>query len=115
MEDGSFWSTGGSSCGLLIHDLLFKGTFLYAEWVDGPVAWVDDAVLGTGCHDSIVDGKAGVFGNVQLPAELSDERETHGPHLEERGVREEGLVLWREAKLPRVCSCLLTHTKKKRI
>ena len=48
-------------------------TFLYAEGVDGPVARVDDAVLGAGRHDSTIHRETGVFGNVQLPAELSDE------------------------------------------
>lgn len=64
-------------------------TFLYAERVDGPVARVDDAVLLAGGHDGAVHGEAGVFGNVQLPAELSDEGQTHRSHLSDRGGRGE--------------------------
>lgn len=69
----------------IIHDVLLEVTFLYAEWVDGPVAGVGDAVLCTSSHDSMVDWKARVFGNVQLPAELSDKWQTHSSHLDKRG------------------------------
>lgn len=60
-------------------------TFLDAERVDGSVAGVDDSVVGAGGHDGVVDWEAGVFGNVQLPAELAHKRQAHGPDLEERG------------------------------
>lgn len=59
-------------------------TFLDAERVDGSVAGVDDSVVGAGGHDGVVDREAGVFGNVQLPAELAHKRQAHGPDLEER-------------------------------
>lgn len=60
-------------------------TFLNAEWVDGPVTWVDDAVFGASSHDSLVHCKAGVFGNVQLPSELADKWQAHSSHLEGGG------------------------------
>lgn len=41
-------------------------------------------MFGAGGHDSAVDWEAGIFGNVQLPAELADKGQPHGPHLEER-------------------------------
>lgn len=41
-------------------------------------------MFGACGHDSVVDREAGVFGDVQLPAELSDKRQAHGSHLEER-------------------------------
>lgn len=69
-------------------DLIRELTFLYAERVDGPVARVDDSVLGTGGHDGAVHREAGVFGNVQLPAELTDKRQPHGPHLQEMSGRD---------------------------
>lgn len=81
--------------GLIIHDLLYKVTFLYAERVDGPVAGVDDAVLCTSSHDSMVDWQASIFGDVQLPAKLPDKWQTHSSHLDMRGVREGGLERWR--------------------
>lgn len=58
-------------------------TFLYAERVDGPVARVYDAVFCACGHDSMVDWEAGVFGDVQLPAELPDKRQAHRSHLDQ--------------------------------
>lgn len=66
-------------------DVTAELTFLDAERVDGSVAGVDDSVVGAGGHDGVVDREAGVFGNVQLPAELAHKRQAHGPDLEERG------------------------------
>lgn len=56
-------------------------TFLDAERVDGSVGRVLDAVFGTGGHDGLINWQAGGFRDVQLPAELSDERQTHGSYL----------------------------------
>lgn len=100
----------------VIYDLLLKVTLLYAEWVDGPVAWVDDAVLRASSHDGMVDWEAGVFGNVQLPAELSDKRQTHRSHLDERGEGGERGRLrgmqrgMKRTGLPCLCFCSHTHT-----
>lgn len=64
--------------------LTLQPTFLDAQRVDGSVAGVDDSVFGAGGHDGVVDREAGVSGNVQLPTELADKRQAHGPHLVEK-------------------------------
>lgn len=56
-------------------------TFFDAERVDGSVARVLDAVFSTGGHDGLIHWQAGVFRDVQLPAELSHEGQTHGSYL----------------------------------
>lgn len=78
-------------------------TFLDAERVDGSVARVDDAVLGAGRHDRLVDGQAGVFGDVQLPAQLAHKGQAHGSHLAGEG-RGGGGREGREAGLDRVAT-----------
>lgn len=83
----------------VLQSVSLQVTLLDAEGVDGPVARVDDAVLGAGCHDSAIDGQAGVFGNVQLPAELTDEGQTHGSHLD--GVRGRGGIRQRRGRFVR--------------
>lgn len=90
---------------------LLQVTFLYAERVDGPVAWVYDAVLCTCSHDSMVDWKARVFGNVQLPAELSDKWQTHSSHLDERGVERRLSELERHVEnQAATLLCVVLHT-----
>lgn len=57
-------------------------TFLDAQGVDGPVPSVDKAVLGACGHHSLVHRHTGRPGHMQLPAQLPDKGEPHGPHLE---------------------------------
>lgn len=56
-------------------------TFLNAQGVNGPVAGIADAIFGPCGHDSVVDGQTRLFRDVKLPAHLTHERQTHGPHL----------------------------------
>lgn len=61
--------------------MTLKHTFLNAQGVNGPVSSITDAVFGTGGHDGVVDGQTGLFRDMKLPAHLTHERQTHGPHL----------------------------------
>lgn len=65
-------------------------TFLDAQGVDGPVAGIDEAVLGPCGHQGLVHGQAGWPRGVQLPAQLPDEGQPHGPDLGARHSSDPG-------------------------
>lgn len=56
-------------------------TFLDAQGVDGPVPGIHKAMLGSCCHHGLVHGHTGRPRDVQLPAQLPDKGQPHGPDL----------------------------------
>ena len=65
-------------------------TFLDAQGVNGPVAGIDEAVLGPRGHQGLVHGQAGWPRGVQLPAQLPHEGQPHGPDLGARHSSDPG-------------------------